>query len=92
MTEQTLYSVEIDQLPEEKFAAADVRDAARKVVAMIAERPGLHALTDDEPVQIKRPDRTPWGRHLTLGDFRHGDIASEGDEHEGQQRAADPSA
>lgn len=92
MTEQTFYSVEIDQLPEEKFAATDVRDAARKVVTMIAERPGLHALTDDEPVQIKRPDRTPWGRHLTLGDFRHGDIASEGDEHEGPQRAADPSA
>ena len=92
MTEQTLYSVEIDQLPEQKFAATDVRDAARKVVAMIAERPGLHALTDDEPVQIKRPDRSPWGRHLTLGDFRSGDIAAEGDGAEGPVRPASPSA
>ena len=91
MTEQTLYSVEIDQLPEEKFAASDVRDAARKVMAMIAERPGLHALTDDEPVQIKRPDRSPWGLNLTLGDFRRGDIAAEGDGDEGPVRRASPS-
>lgn len=87
-----LYIVKIDQLPEEKIAASDVRDAARKVAALIAERPGLHALPDDEPVQIKRPDRTPWGRHLTLGDFRHGDVASEGDDAEGPQRPATPSA
>jgi hypothetical protein len=87
-----LYIVKIDQLPEEKIAASDVRGAARKVAALIAERPALHALPDDEPVQIKRPDRTPWGRHLTLGDFRHGDVASEGDEAEGPQRPATPSA
>ena len=92
MTEQTLYSVEIDHLPEEKFAAADVRDAARKVVKMIAQRPGLLALPDDEPVQIKRPDRTPWGRNLSLGDFRHGDIAAEGDDADGPVRPASPSA
>ena len=59
MTKQTIYSVEIDQLPEERFAAADVRDAARKVMAMVAERPALHRLHVEEPVQIKRPDRTP---------------------------------
>ena len=92
MSEQTLYTVEIDQLPEERFAAADVRDAARKVVTMIAERPALQQLHDEEPVQIKRPDRTPWGRHLTLADFRRGDIAAEGDEAEGPVRAASPSA
>ena len=87
-----LYIFKIDQLPEEKVAASDVRDAARKVAAIIAERPGLHALLDDEPVQIKRPDRKPWGRNLTLGDFRHGDIAAEGDDIEGPQRPASPSA
>ena len=92
MTEQTLYSVEIDHLPEEKFAATDGRDAARKVVEMIAQRPGLLALPDDEPVQIKRPDRTPWGRNLSLGDFRHGDIATEGDDADGPVRPASPSA
>ena len=92
MTEQTLYTVEIDQLPEERFAASDVRDAARKVMAMVAERPALHQLHDEEPVQIKRPDRTPWGRHLTLADFRRGDIAAEGDEGEGPVRTASPSA
>ena len=87
-----LYIVKIDQLPEERIAAADVREAARKVTALIAERRELQQLHDDEPVQIKRPDRTPWGRHLTLGDFRRGDIAAEGDEAEGPQRTPSPSA
>ena len=87
-----LYIVKIDQLPEERIAASDVRDAARKLTAIIAERPELRQLHDDEPVQIKRPDRTPWGRHLTLGDFRRGDVAAEGDEAEGPNRPASPSA
>ncbi len=41
MTQPETYIVEIDQLPEERFEATDIRDAARKVAAMIAERPGL---------------------------------------------------
>ncbi len=92
MTQPETYIVEIDQLPEERFEAIDIRDAARKVASMIAERPGLQGLADDEPVQIKRPDRTPWGRHLTLADFRRGDPASEGDDAEGPVRTASPSA
>lgn len=87
-----LYIVKIDQLPEERIEASDVREAARKVAALIAERPALQGLHDDEPVQIKRPDRRPWGRHLTLGDFRRGDVAAEGDDEEGPQRPASPSA
>jgi len=59
---------------------------------MIAERPPLQRLADDEPVQIKRPDRTPLGRHLTLGDFRRRDVASEGDDVEGSSRAPSQSA
>ena len=86
------FIVAIDQLPEERLEASGVRDAARKVAAMIAERPELRALHDEEPVQIKRADRTPWGRHLTLADFRRGDIAAEGDEAEGPTRPASPSA
>ena len=52
-----LFFVKIDQLPEERIAATDVREAARKVAALVAERPALRRLHDDEPVQIKRPDR-----------------------------------
>ena len=84
------YIVSIDQLPEERIEAKDPRDAARKVAAIIADRDSLRRLPDDEPVQIKRPDRTPWGRHLTLGDFRHGDPAAEGDDAEGPIRRPTP--
>ena len=92
MSQPDTYIVVIDQLPEERFEAMDVRDAARKVAAMIAGRDRLQRLADDEPVQIKRSDRSPWGRNLSLGDFRHGDPASEGDEAEGPIRLAIPSA
>ena len=86
------FIVKIDQLPEERIEAADVREAARKVTEIIAERPELKQMHDDEPVQIKRPDRTPWGRHLTLADFRRGDVTAEGDDDAGPQRPASPSA
>ena len=39
-------------------------------------------------MQIKGPERRPWGRNLSLGDFRHGDIAAEGSEEEGPTRDA----
>ena len=92
MSQSDLFIVKIDQLPEERIEATDVRDAASKVAALIAQRPALQRLADDEPVQIKRPDRTPWGRHLTVADFRTGDIAAEGDDIEGPQRSPRPSA
>lgn len=82
------YTVEIDHLPEEAIEAKTPREAARAVAALIRERPTLQALPDDEAVQIKRPDRRPWGRHLTMGDFRHGDIAEQGDEEDGPVRDA----
>lgn len=80
------YTVEIDHLQEEAIEAETPRDAARAVTALIHERPTLQALPDDEPVQIKHPDRRPWGRNLSLGDFRHGDIATETDDAEGPTR------
>lgn len=82
------YTVEIDHLQEEAIEAETPREAARAVTALIRERPTLQALPDDEPVQIKCPDRRPWGRHLALGDFRKGDIAAEGSDEEGPMRDA----
>ena len=83
------YTVEIDHLQEEAIEAETPRDAARAVAALIRERPTLQALPDDETVQIKHPDRRPWGRNLSLGDFRHGDVAAETDDADGPTR--DPS-
>ncbi len=80
------YTVEIDHLQEEAIEAGTPREAARAVAALIRERSTLHALPDDEPVQIKHPDRRPWGRNLSLGDFRHGDVAAEGSDEEGPTR------
>ena len=68
------YSVQIDHLPEEVVEAIDPEDAARKVSAIILGREALAKLPDDEPVQIKRPNRAPWGRNLTIGDFRRGPV------------------
>ena len=68
------YTVQIDHLPEEAFEALDPEDASRKVSEMVRERDALQPLPDEEPVQIKRPDRAPWGRNLTLGDFRRGSV------------------
>ena len=82
------YTVEIDHLQEEGIEAGSAREAARAVTTMIRERPTLQALADDEAVQIKGPDRRPWGRHLSLADFRHGDIAAEGSDDEGPSRDA----
>ena len=82
------YTVEIDHLQEEAVEADSPREAARAVTTMIRERATLRALPDDEAVQIKRPDRRPWGRHLSLGDFRHGDIAAEGSDEDGPERGA----
>ena len=83
-----LYSVEIDHLQEEALEADSPREAARAVAALIRERPTLRALPDDEAVQIKHPDRRPWGRNLTLGDFRQGDVAAEGTDEDGPVREA----
>ncbi len=88
------YTVEIDHLPEEAVDAADPEDASRKVSAIILGRDALKALPDDEPVQIKRPDRTPWGRNLTIGDFRRGPVKVDpypaGAPGEGPVRRPDP--
>lgn len=70
------FTVVIDHLQEEPLVAATPEEAARAVTALIGDRATLRALPDDEPVQIKRPDRRPWGRNLTLGDFRNGDVAA----------------
>ena len=82
------YTVEIDHLPEEGIEAGSPREAASAVTALIEERPSLRALPDDEPVQIKGPDRRPWGRNLTLGDFRNGDVAAESNGADGPVREA----
>ena len=88
MSSQLPFTVKIDHLPDEPIEATSAVEAARLVTALIRERETLHALPDDEAVQIKRPDRRPWGRNLSLGDFRHGDVAAEGDEAEGPVRDA----
>ncbi len=80
------FTVEIDHLQEEAIEAETPREAARAVAVLIRQRPTLQALPDDEAVQIKRPDRRAWGRNLSLGDFRHGDVAAEGDDEEGPTR------
>ena len=82
------YTVEIDHLQEEALEAGSTREAARTVAELIRGRPTLQALPDDEAVQIKGPDRRPWGRHLSLGDFRNGDVASEGSDEDGPERDA----
>ncbi len=68
------YTVQIDHLPEEVIEAADPEEASRKVGEIILSRDALARLPDDDPVQIKRPDRAPWGRNLTIGDFRRGPV------------------
>ena len=55
---------------EEPIAAGGPNDAARIVADIINGRESLHRLDDTEPVQIKRPNRMPWGRNLTIADFR----------------------
>ena len=82
------FTVKIDHLPDEPIEASSALEAACRVTTLIRERHTLQALPDDEAVQIKRPDRRPWGRNLTLGDFRHGDVAAEGSEEEGPVRDA----
>ena len=82
------YTVEIDHLQEEAIEADSPREAARAVAALIRERPTLQALPDDEAVQIKTPERRAWGRNLSLGDFRHGDVAAEGSDENGPTRDA----
>ena len=74
MSDMERYSVQIDHLPEEVVEADSPEDASRKVSEIILARDALHDLPDEEPVQIKRPDRTPWGRNLTIGDFRRGPV------------------
>ena len=64
------YTVQIDHLPEEPVEAGGPNDAARAVAAIIKGRESLQRLDDTEPVQIKRPNRKPWGRNLTIEDFR----------------------
>ena len=87
------FTIKIDQLPEEAIEAADAMDAARQVHALLSGHAALRKLGDEEPVQIKRPDGTPWGRHLTIGDFRAGlldridDATAAGD---GPQHVAKP--
>lgn len=81
------YTVEIDHLQEETIEAASPQEAAHAVAAMIRERPTLQALPDDEAVQIKTPERRAWGRNLSIGDFRHGDVAAEGSDEDGPVRA-----
>ena len=93
MNSSEKYTVQIDHLPEEAFEAASPEDASRKVSEMIRGRDSLQRLPDDEPVQIKRPDRTPWGRNLTMGDFRHRAVAVDlpsGAADEGPVRRPDP--
>ena len=68
------YTVEIDHLPEETIAATDPDHASRLVSEMIGSRDALKRLPDAESVQIKNPDRSLWGRNLTLGDFRKGPV------------------
>ncbi len=82
------YTVEIDHLQEEAIEADSAMGAARAVAALIRERPTLQALPDDEAVRIKHPDRRPWGRNLSLGDFRHGDVSVEGTDEDGPVREA----
>ena len=82
------YTVKIDHLQDEVVEAGSPREAARAVAALIRERPTLQALPDDEAVQIKTPERRAWGRNLSLGDFRSGDIAAEGSDEDGPVRDA----
>ncbi len=83
------YTVQIDHLPEEAIEADSPNDAARKVAAIIKGRDSLHRLDNTEPVQIKRPNRKPWGRNLTIEDFRAGvpQADDQGAESEGPIRA-----
>ena len=64
------FTVQIDHLPEEPIEASGPNDAARIVAAIINGRESLRRLDSTEPVQIKRPNRMPWGRNLTIEDFR----------------------
>ena len=88
------YTVQIDHLPEEAVEADSPEDASAKVSALILGREAMHGLPDEEPVQIKRPDRSPWGRNLTIGDFRRGPVEvgpfPEGQPGEGPVRRPDP--
>ena len=70
------YTVEIDHLPQETIEASDPEDAARKVREIILHRDSLQPLPDAESVQIKKPDRSLWGRNLTIGDFRKGPVTA----------------
>ena len=83
------YTVQIDHLPEEAIDAEGPNDAARKVAAIITGRDSLQRLDNTEPVQIKRPNRMPWGRNLTIEDFRQGapSAEDEGPDSEGPVRA-----
>lgn len=72
------YRIKIDQLPEQVVDATDPEHAARQVGALIESHDALKKLHDDEPVEIKRPDGTPWGRNLTVGAFRKGDVDLDG--------------
>ena len=64
------FTVQIDHLPEEPIQADGPNDAASIVAGIIKGRDSLQRLDDTEPVQIKRPNRVPWGRNLTIADFR----------------------
>ncbi len=70
VTSTNSFTVQIDHLPEEPIAAGGPNEAARVVAAIINGRDSLKRLDDTEPVQIKRPNRMPWGRNLTIEDFR----------------------
>ena len=70
VTSTNSFTVQIDHLPEEPIAASGPNEAARIVAAIINGRDSLKRLDDTEPVQIKRPNRMPWGRNLTIEDFR----------------------
>lgn len=75
MANTAIYTVKIDSLPEETIEAASPQEAARKAGALIADNESLRRLHDEEPVEIKRPDGRPWGRNLTIGAFRRGEVA-----------------
>lgn len=70
MNELTRYSVKIDQLPEEDVYALSAVEAARKVRDILNTRHSLRGLYSDEPVQLKMPDGRPWGRNLSLLDYK----------------------